>query len=924
MQKNIFAMLLLFLSFFISAQEVKDKFSLELNNASLKTALQTIETTTKYKFYFDQKWIDKDSTIISKTFIDKSIDEILEDVLAKTELNYFIDNNKIIITKNINIVSDFDLQNTTTNSTLKKEDDVLNKKPVFLKQYDTIKSAKQDIVEQVTIGKEAKNTTKKYFTLSGVVKNSKTGEGISNLYIKVRNTKKSTVTDNSGFYTIELESGVSTLEFESVIYKKSAKKIVLYNDGKLNVNLIENINLLDEVTIDAKKNEKIKSTVTGVTVIDVEKIKNIPLILGERDIFRVAAALPGIKNVGEGASGYSVRGGKEDQNLILLDNGLIYNPSHFFGLFSAVNPFTTKKALVYKGSIPAEFGGRLSSVFDITTKNGNVKKITGEGGIGPVTSNLSLEIPIVKEKSSFLVGSRITYSDWILKSLDEEQLKNSKASFYDVIAKYNHKINEKNSVEGTFYTSKDAFSISSDSVYKYTNRLLTAKWNHTLNKKSKAEFIVTSSDYKFNIEYNANNSSSFDFDYNIQETQLQLKLDYLLNEKHKFNYGIASKLYAINPGNLNPNGSSSLITPITIDKERGIESALYISDNYKISDKLLVDIGLRYSRFSSLGASSQRIYQAGVPINDATVIEVKEYKNNEVIKSYGGFEPRVSARYFLFDNFSVKASYDKTYQYIHLLSSNTTQSPTDTWKLSDLNVKPQAAQQFSIGLFKNLSKNDIELSIEGYYKKSKNFLDYKVAAQILLNENIETELLQGDGKAYGVEFLIKKSAGKLNGWLGYTYSRTFIKLDSEFNEEKVNNGNYFPANFDKPHDVSLVLNYKFTQRYSISSNFVYQTGRPITYPIGTYTYQGAEYTLYSDRNKFRIPDYYRFDIGFNVEGNHRIKKLAHSFWNFSIYNVLGRNNPYSIFFVTDNGKIKAYQTSIFSIPVPTITYNFKF
>jgi TonB dependent receptor/CarboxypepD_reg-like domain/TonB-dependent Receptor Plug Domain len=927
MKKILLTLFLLFFSFFIFAQDVKSKVSIQINNESLKDALENVELKSGFQFYFNPQWLANDGIRITKTFENKTIDEILADLLDATDLNYFIDNNKIILTKNTSIITDLD-QNLfdlpVQNSDQNQQED-FTKKPIFLKQFDSIKkNSNEKRIEQYTIGKESKTNTKKLYTLSGYVKNSKTGEGVANLFIKVKNSKRNTSTDNSGFYTIDLEPGISILEFESIIYTKTTKKVVLYNDGKLNVSLAENINQLDEVVINSKAREKLKSSVTGVTVIEIEKIKTIPLILGERDIFRVAAALPGIKNVGEGASGYSVRGGKEDQNLILLDNGLIYNPSHFFGLFSAVNPFTTKRALVYKGSIPAEFGGRLSSVFDITTKSGNVKKISGEGGIGPVTSNLSLEVPVIKDKSSLIVGGRLTYSDWILKSLDDEQLKNSQASFYDIIAKYSHKINENNLVETTFYTSKDAFSISSDSVFKYTNRLFTAKWDHNFNEKNKGELIFTNSEYKFNIEYDANNPRSFDFGYKISDTQVQLKLGYLYNDKHKISYGISSKLYGIDPGNLNPKSGESLLSPIAIARERGIESALYISDNYKISDKLLLDVGLRYSRFSALGASSQRVYQPGVPLNDATVIEVKEYDKNEVIKSYGGFEPRISARYFLMDDLSIKASYDKMYQYIHLLSSNTTQSPTDTWKLSDLNVKPQDAQQFSFGIFKNFSSSDLELSVEGYYKKSKNFLDYKVAAQLLLNENIETELLQGDGKAYGLEFLLKKSAGKLNGWIGYTYSRTFIKLDSQFNEEKVNNGEYFPANFDKPHDISLVLNYKFTQRYSISSNFVYQTGRPITYPIGSYEFGGAEYTLYSDRNKFRIPDYYRLDIGFNVEGSHKLKKLAHSFWNVSIYNVLGRNNPYSIFFVTEAGQIKAYKTSIFAMPVPTITYNFKF
>jgi hypothetical protein len=922
MKKYFYTFFIFLYCCMLFAQESTTKISIEFKEDNTKTIIEKLEATTSYQFYFDESWLASENKLLTKSYVNVGLSEILNDVISNTNLNFFIQNNKVILTKN-SVIFDTIASNYFANSEKKSTEETIDS-PLFQKQFDTISNAVKDNEKLILIGKESKKSDKKLIQLSGYINDLKTGLGLANVSIRVKNKNKSVVTNNEGYYTIQLPAGNYTLETESVNHKSISKKIVIFNDGKLDFTIDEKVNLLEEVIVNSKKNEKIKSTVTGLTSIDVEKIKNIPLILGERDIFKVAAALPGIKNVGEGAAGFSVRGGKEDQNLILLDNGLIYNPSHFFGLFSAVNPFTTKKANVYKGSIPAEFGGRLSSVFDISTKSGNVTKFSGEGGIGPVTSNLSLETPIIKEKSSLLVGGRLTYSDWILKSLNEEQLKNSKASFYDVIAKYSHKINKNNTIETTFYTSKDAFSISSDSIYKYNNRLITAKWEHTINAKSKGEFIFTNSDYKFDIDYNANNTKSFYFNYKINETQLQLKLGYLYNDKHKFSYGIASKLYGINPGDIRPKNDVSLITPISIQQERGIESALYVSDNYKISDKLLVDIGLRYSRFSALGASSQRIYQDGVPISDATVIEIKDYKNNEVIQSYGGFEPRIAARYFLTDNMSVKASYDKTYQYIHLLSSNTTQSPTDTWKLSDLNVKPQAAEQFSIGLFKNFNKSDYELSVEGYYKKSNNFLDYKVGAQILLNENIETELLQGKGKAYGVEFLIKKSAGKLNGWIGYTYSRTFLKLDSQFNEEKVNNGNYFPANFDKPHDLSIVLNYKFTQRYSLSSNFVYQTGRPITYPTGSYTYGGVEYTVYSDRNKFRIPDYFRLDIGINVEGNHKIKKLAHSFWNFSIYNVLGRNNPYSIFFVTDKGEIKAYKTSIFSIPVPTVTYNFKF
>ncbi|HMI07682.1 MAG TPA: TonB-dependent receptor [Flavobacterium sp.] len=922
MRKLLFLLLFSF-SQSLFCQETNDRISVAYSNVSRKTAIEQIEKASGYQFYFDANWLKADNSLLSGNYTNAPLKQILESVFENTTINFFVDGKKIILTNN-SIIYD-KLPENYFGTDAGSSDNPDSEKPVFYQQFDSINDTNPRKNPAITlIGKESAAAEQKMYTLSGFIKNEKTGEKLSNINVRVKDKKISTVTDNEGFFSMQLPSGMNVIETESIGHRKFTRKIMVYSNGKLDVDLTDKVNQLAEVNVKSKKTQNIRTAVTGVTTIDAEGIKNIPLIFGERDILRVAIAIPGIKTAGEGSAGFNVRGGKEDQNLFLLDNALLYNPSHFFGFFSALNPYTTKKVDIYKGSIPAEFGGRLSSVFDITTKNGSYEKFNGEAGIGPVTSNIMLSTPIVKGKSSVIVGGRATYSDWVLKSLDEEQLKNSRAAFYDGIVKYSHKFNKNNALETTIYYSHDAFSISSDSLYKYSNRLLSLKYDHTFNDKNKGSLIITNSEYKFNIDYNSENLNSFDFGYKINESQVQLKLNYQFSDKHKFSYGLSSKYYGIRPGYLDPKNPESLLVPINIDKEKGLESAAYIADSYKVSEKLLIDVGLRYSWFAALGESNQRIYEQGVPLNDATVTEIKNYKNNEIIKSYGGFEPRIAARYFLTEDFSVKAGYDKTYQYIHLLSSNTTQSPTDTWKLSDLNVKPQNAQQFSLGFYKNLQDDVWELSVEGYYKKMKNILDYKVAAELLLNENIETELLQGEGKAYGIEFLVKKNIGNLNGWIGYTYSRTMIKLDSQFNEEKVNNGKFFAANFDKPHDVSVVLNYKFTKRYSFSTNFVYQTGRPITYPIGKYVYGNAEYTLYSDRNKFRIPDYYRLDVGVNIEGNHKIKKFAHSFWNISVYNVLGRNNPYSIYFVTDEGRVKAYKTSIFSIPVPTVTYNFKF
>ncbi|WP_426486576.1 TonB-dependent receptor [Flavobacterium sp. 2] len=911
---RIFTILLLFFGFnqILHSQGEKKTINLTFNNINRVAVLEKIEASTSYKFYFQDNWFDK-NVLISGDYQNKTIEEVLSKVLQDTELNFYISKNKIILTKNSIIYDKFQNNKKDANA------------PIFFQQYDSVKKDKSGTTAPIAlIGKEAVDSEVDLYTLSGHITDLKDGKPLADINVKVKNTAIISTTNAEGFYSFKLPTGLSTIEVESLFYNSTSRKIMIYSNGTLDFSVIEKINQLDEVLVKGKDNQNIRTAITGVTTIEAEGVKTIPLVLGERDVLKVALTIPGIKTAGEGSSGFNVRGGKEDQNLVLLDNATIYNPMHLFGFFSSINPYTINKVDIYKGGIPSEFGGRLSSVFDIVSKNGNTEKISGEGGIGPVTSNLTLSVPVVKDKASLLVGGRATYSDWILKTLDDERLKNSHASFYDLFAKYNHKINKNNSVEGTGYYSKDSYTLTPDSLFKYSNRLVSLKWKHAFNERNNSEFNVTNSEYKYSIKYQSINPESFLLKYKINESQAVLKFGSELNAKHKLTYGVSTKLYKVNPGELSPYGETSIVTPITVENEKGLESAAFLSDKFQISEKILLDIGARYSYYMALGPSTQNIYQEGVPKTPATVIEQKTYGNNEVITRNGGFEPRVGLRYIFNESLFVKAGFDKNYQYIHLLTNNTTQAPTDTWKLSDLNVKPESGLQYSLGIFKKLEYNDLELSLEGYYKTSKNILDYKVGSQLLLNQNLETELLQGDGKAYGIEFLLRKSIGRLNGWIGYTYSRSFIKLDSQFNDEKVNNGEYFPSNFDKPHDFSIVMNYKFTHRYSFSSNFVYQTGRPITYPIGKYYYSGAEYTLYTDRNKFRIPDYYRLDIGLNIEGNHKIKKLAHSFWNISIYNVLGRNNPYSVFFVTKDGQVKAYQTSIFAVPVPTITYNFKF
>ena len=919
--KKTISLIILFFSFYYSFSQNDKRYDLEYENARIDEIFLQLENKTNLKFYFLEEWIPEERQ--SNSFDQETIENILKTVLAKTVLNYYVMDNRVIITEN-NIVHDeiafLNKADTTQFADRSVEDPEEEKNaPIFLEQESAA-----DEIATFKIGRESERSQDNYYTLRGTVLSEKENEPLSNVAILISGEDTGTQTDINGNYQLRLKAGEHIIVARTLGNNTLRKRAIIYNDGVLDFKLSESLEQLNEVVIDSKSDRNVKEAFTGVSVIDVQRVKTMPLILGERDLLKAATTLPGISKAGEGALGFNIRGGREDQNLILLDQGVIYNPNHFFGVFSAINPFTTGSVEIYKGNIPAKFGGRLSSVFDIRTKKGDTQELSGEGSVGPVTGNLSLEVPVVKDKSSLIVGGRATYSDWILKNLDEEALNNSEASFYDFIANYSHQIDTKNDFNLTGYYSRDKFSITSDSLYSYKNRMFSGTFNHRFHNDLKGSINVSNSYYNFDIEYDSQFDNNFVTSFEINDTKLRLDLEHSIGEKHDLNYGLSTKLYEIMPGSIRPLGGNSIIEENSLAEEKGLESAIFIADEFEISDKLLLNAGLRFSTFSSLGPSIVNQYADGVPKSENSITGTEEFGNNENVKTYSGLEYRIGARYFILEDLSVKAGYNTTMQYIHTLSNNTLVSPTDIYKLSDTHIRPQQAQQYSLGVFKNFRDNEYELSIEGYYKLTDDIIDFETGATLFMNENIETSIIQGDGKSYGAEFLLRKNFGDLNGWLGYTYSRSLIKLDSPYDVERVNNGEYFASNYDKPHDFSAVLNYKLTKRFSLSANFIYQTGRPVTYPIGKYDFNNSQFVTYSDRNAYRIPDYYRLDLSFNAEGNHKIEKLAHSFWSISIYNVLGRNNPYSVFFVTDNGEVKAYQSSIFAIPVPTITYNFKF
>lgn len=910
----------------VRAQQPPDTLRIDFAFTGMKPvdALKELSRQQQLTIFYVADWLP--DSPLSRSYRDATIGDILDDLLTGTELNYFrYDSHTIALTRNSRIYDELPEGFFGTPIERRPENDKPSRPPAPLPIFVSEETQPEERqVETVRIGRQTPGQAADLYTLEGYVRERESGMPVPDVAILITNRGLGTATDANGYYRLELPPGLQELRTRFIGMEPVRRQVILYNSGQLDLLVEEAVEQLDEVVVQADADRNVEAVTAGTDRIDSEESKDIPLVLGERNLLEVAASLPGISKAGEGATGLNVRGGRTDQNQFLLNHALVYNPTHFFGIFQALNPFVTESVDIYKGSIPVEFGGRLSAVFDIRTVDGDTLDLRGEGSVGPVTANLAFEIPVNKGRSSLVLGGRAAYSDWILRSVGEERLSGTEASFYDFIATYTDRINSRNQLKATAYYSKDRFSITRDSLVGYSNRAASVAWNHTFDERNLATFTLANSRYAFDIGFDGEANTDFDLGYSVEETELRAWNRFRMNKRHQLTYGLAAKYYRVNPGSRTPAGPDSDVEPTQIPREQALEGGLFLSDRFTVSDRLELEAGVRYSFFGALGPSRQREYPEGQPRDPGTATDTLSFGSGDFVKTYGGPEIRASARYLLAPELSLRAGYSNMYQYIHTLTNTTTVSPIDTWKLSDYNIRPQKSRQVSLGIFKNINEAEIEVSLEGYYKWSEDVLDFKTGARLLLNEEVETEVIQGEGQAYGLEFLIRRNRGRLNGWLGYTYSRTRVRFDSPYPSEQINDGEFFPANFDRPHDLSLVANYRFTRRYSLSMNFSYQTGRPVTYPVGQYYFNNSEYVLYSDRNKFRIPDYIRLDLGINIEGNHRKEKLAHSFWTISVYNVLGRSNPYSVYFVSEGGEVKALQSSIFAIPIPSITYNFKF
>jgi hypothetical protein len=767
------------------------------------------------------------------------------------------------------------------------------------------------------------------FTISGIINDLKTNETLFGVSVYVEETKTGGLSNEYGFYSITLPEGEYILRVSYLGFEAQERKISLTSNQKINFSLAESDNQLEEVTIKSEKNySEIKKPEMSTNRLSMTEIKRIPVILGEVDVIKSLLLLPGVTNAGEAASGFNVRGGSADQNLILLDEAIIYNSSHLFGFFSVFNPDAIKDLKLYKGGIPARFGGRLSSVLEIYQKEGNSKNFELNGGIGLLASRLMAEGPIVKDKTSFLVAGRASYAHLFLKFTDN---KNS-AYFYDLNTKISHKFNDKNRLYFSGYFGRDVFAISQSFQNVYGNSVFNLRWNHLFNDKLFANTSLIYSDYYYGLTLDF---VGFNWNSGIKNYNLKYDLRHYVSDKTKLQYGLNSIYYQFNPGEISPIDESSTINFRRLDQKYAFENALYFDIEQQLTSKLNVSAGLRYSTFHRLGFQNVNLYnnnQAVVFNQDLGIYEKavpigqKTFNSGEAINSYNNFEPRAALAYSINDDKSIKASYNRMSQYLHLISNTASPAPLDIWSPSGDFFAPMLSDQIAVGYFTNLKDKKYSLEIETYYKTIKNKIDFIDGAELIANNALEQVVLNGEGRAYGLELYLKKNEGRLQGWISYTLSRSEQRIPGRnASEPGINNGNWYVTGYDKLHNLSTTATYKLSDKWTFGGVFTFQSGQPITYPVGQFSYQGLNVPVFGERNAFRRPSFHHLDLSATLTPRRNANRKWKGEWVFSIYNIYNRQNAANITFRQNDETLRneAVRLSIFGA-IPSVTYNFKF
>ncbi|MDA9563851.1 TonB-dependent receptor [Flavobacteriales bacterium] len=752
-------------------------------------------------------------------------------------------------------------------------------------------------------------------TISGYVKDAESGESLIGVTVYVEELKVGTVTNVYGFYSLTIPQGSYNVKYSFIGFQPVSEQFELTQDFKKDIELGTNSEVLKEVVIEAEAaDENVRSAEMSSVKMNMAEIKKLPVLFGEVDVLKTITLMPGVQSAGEGNTGFYVRGGGPDQNLILLDEAPVYNASHLLGFFSVFNADAIKDIELMKGGIPAEYGGRLSSVLDIKMNEGNQRKTTVKGGLGLIASRLTVESPFfgaTKDKASFIVSGRRTYADLFLKAAPDTSLRDTKLFFYDLSAKVNYKINDNNRIFLSGYFGRDVFSFGDSFGFNWGNTTGTLRWNHLFNDKLFMNSSFIYSDYVYNFDVNFG-EVGFGLQSGIRDFNLKTDLQFFPNTSNNIKFGGNIIHHTFIPGEFKSDAIDS--EDFAITEKKAFEFSVYAANEHKITDRISANYGLRWNSFSVVGPGEEYIYEE----DGETIQDTVTYEQFEFAKTYQGFEPRASINYVLGDKSSIKASYNRMRQNVHLLSPSTAGTPIDLWLPSTSIIAPEIADQVALGYFRNFKKNRYETSVEVYYKDMQNQIDYKPGTNILLNPTVESELLFGRGWSYGAEFLIRKKKGNFTGWIGYTLAKTERQFDD------IDKGEVFPSRYDRTHDISIVASYTFSERLSVAATWVYNTGNAVTFPAGKYEFEGETINFYTERNGYRMPDYHRGDISVTLDSKKREK--FNSSWNLSIYNIYNRMNAYSISFGSsdvDPARTEATQLSLFGM-VPAITWNFEF
>ncbi len=847
------------LPFISSAQQLENvRVSLELHDVSLHTLIQQIESLTPFRFLASAEDIEREDHISVKA-INQSVSDILKQVLSSRSLQFRQAGTNILLTR-----------------------------------------------------KDTKTGTGARFTLHGTIRSAKTGESIIGATVSIVSKSEATSSNEYGFYSLTLPAGHYTVEFSAIGSKNRQETIDLSKDAQLSVSLDEESEELSAVTVSANSSAaNRKSPQMSMERINAQAVRNLPVIFGERDILKTIQLLPGVNSAGEGNSGFYVRGGTADQNLILLDEAPVYNPSHLLGFFSTFNSDAIKNVTLYKGAVPAQYGGRLSSVVDVKMNDGNNQDVDVSGGIGLIASRLMVEGPLQKDRSSFLVSGRRTYADLFLHLFGDSSLRKASLYFYDINTKLNFQLGKKDQLFFSGYFGRDVLKQKELAGIDWGNTTGTLRWNHIFNRKLFSNTSLIYSNYDYEIITNTE-ATDYHIRSRIRDWNLKEEAQWYVNSGNTLTFGLNAIYHTIKPGEISVGSESGIISEDLQDRY-SLESAVYASNTWRVSDKWSLTYGLRLSAFSILGEGDYYNLNA-----DGEVVDTLHYKSGEVVKTYVDPEPRAAASYQLNQNSALKLSYTRNVQNLHLLSNTTAASPTDKWVANTNIIKPEKADQLAVGYYKTLRDARYELNIEAYYKAMHNVIDYRNGAQVYTNEPIETQLLFGKGRAYGIEWMFKKKTGRLNGWISYTISKTERRIES------INNNQWYNARQDRTHNVAIVGIYQLNNKWTLSANWIFYTGDAVTYPSGKYRLDNEVYFYFSERNGYRMPNYHRLDIS----ATRQLKKRKNfsSELNFSLFNAYGHANAYQVSFresATDPSKTEAVQTSLFTF-VPSITYNFKF